>query len=113
MIIYDFKNTSLEKREYIEDVDDKMDVWLDIRPARGHHRNKVVLLIVTFEKYSTEAQAALPILSTASELFCENVLKCDIMDKNDQSYCSPNYHAKNILSIPLIIIIAHWCHVHN
>lgn len=111
LIRYDFKNTSLEKREYIEDVDDEMDVWLDIRPARGKNRNEVVLLIVPFEKYCNiddDFYRSCPSNSIncfETELFCENVLKCDIMDEEEQSYCSRNYNSRNILPIPLIIII--------
>jgi len=105
---YNFKNTSLEEREYVENVDDEMDIWLKIGPAHGRERKEVVLLVVPYEKNCANSDDSYrgchsnSINCFEKELFCDKILKCDILDQSEQRSCR---HDKNASILPVALII--------
>ena len=50
LVGYDFKNTSFAMREYIEDHDLEMDIWLELEPAQDNLIKEVKLVVVPFRK---------------------------------------------------------------
>ena len=109
LVGYDFKNTSLAQREYVEVIDDEMDVWLELGPTFGIEEKEVNLLVVPFDKHCNKEDdfyrncPSNNIGCFKRELFCDRILKCDIMNMEEQSR-SCNMQVW-FLPIPAIIII--------
>merc|ERR1719318_1110791 len=109
---YDFKNTSVGGREYIEVNDDEMDVWIEIAPALGTASKEVKVIVVPFEKSCNkddDIYRHCPSNSVSCfrrELFCDKIVKCDVMTMKEQStLCHQKRVFSWFLSLPVLIII--------
>jgi len=109
------KLKSLKAREYIENTDKEMDVWLAVNPPGPGEPAKYLSLTVTpFKKKCNEGDQYYRKCPGSEkcikhELFCDGIVNCDGEPKDEQEeYCLVNSSINNVdmfLSIPILILI--------
>ena len=53
LVSYDFGAVPYERREYIEDTDNEMDVWITLDPSHDNTNKEIKLIVVPFRKKCT------------------------------------------------------------
>jgi hypothetical protein len=111
----EYGNTDLRSREYIEQEDKEMDVWLSITPpAPGQGRKELMLVVTPFKKacvkedhYYWKCPSTNKCIKR--ELFCDGQINCDGLEKEEQTeYCLRSINNAGVdmfISIPIIILI--------
>lgn len=110
-----YGETGLGKREYIEDEQKEMDIWLSVFPPQHGQKHKELKLIVTpFKKeckdedyYYWKCPSTNKCIK--KELFCDGQINCDGFEKEEQTeYClrlTDTSGVEMFISIPIIILI--------
>ena len=107
---YDFKNTSFATREYIEDHDLEMDIWLELEPAQDNLIKEVKLVVVPFRKsvdaWDEEYYKDCP--GTARwfgrQFFCSAVVKCAVFTQEEFSKLCVKKDPGGFMLLPAFII---------
>lgn len=110
-----YGKNKLKEREYIEVVDDDMDIWLEIHPSKPHEATKHLKLIVTpFKKVCSKSdylykQCPSNKKCIKRELFCDGIINCDGEEKEEKDeFCTKSSVLPGsgiFMSIPVIIIV--------
>jgi len=113
----DYGRTSRAQREYVEDVDKEMDLWLAVHPsARGEPAKLLHLVITPFKKQCAgddyyyrrcPSKAASGQQCIKRELFCDGQINCGGTEKDEQQeYCLQHLGGADMfITIPIIILI--------
>jgi len=112
----DYGKTPRARREYIEDVDKEMDLWLVVHPAKKGEPNKQLKLVITpFKKhcvandhYYKRCPSTKQPQCIKRELFCDGQINCGGFEKDEQmEYCLTHSGAgvDMFMTIPIIILI--------
>lgn len=109
----DYAGTPRSKREYVEDVDKEMDIWLAVHPPRRGEAPKQLRLVVTpFKKHCSGDDHYYRRCPSSSgqcikrELFCDGQINCGGEEKDEQiEYCLKNRGGDLAMTIPIIILI--------
>jgi len=113
----DYGRTSRAQREYVEDVDKEMDLWLAVHPsARGEPAKQLRLVITPFKKQCAgddyyyrrcPSKAGSGQQCIKRELFCDGQINCGGTEKDEQQeYCLQHLGGADMfITIPIIILI--------
>jgi len=112
----DYGRTPRSRREYIEDVDKEMDLWLVVHPSRKGQPNKQLKLVITpFKKhcapndhYYRRCPSTKQPQCIRRELFCDGQINCGGHEKDEQmEYCIAHLGSgvDMFMTIPIIILI--------
>jgi len=110
LIRYNFGNVSYTQREYIEDEDNEMDVWLSLAPSRNV---KTVKLVVSpfrkkcsyeDEKYYRRCPGSGRCFK--KDFFCSGLVKCGVLPKSEYGLaCQQETNTGDFFYLPIIIIV--------
>jgi len=112
----DYGKTPRSRREYIEDVDKEMDLWLVVHPTRKGQPHKQLKLVITpFKKHCTpndhyyrRCPSTKQPQCIRRELFCDGQINCGGHEKDEQmEYCIAHLGTgvDMFMTIPIIILI--------
>jgi len=112
----DYGKTPRSRREYIEDVDKEMDLWLVVHPSRKGQPHKQLKLVITpFKKhcapndhYYRRCPSTKQPQCIRRELFCDGQINCGGHEKDEQmEYCITHLGSgvDMFMTIPIIILI--------
>jgi len=112
----DYGKTPRSRREYIEDVDKEIDLWLVVHPTRKGQPNKQLKLVITpFKKhcapndhYYRRCPSTKQPQCIRRELFCDGQINCGGHEKDEQiEYCITHLGSgvDMFMTIPIIILI--------
>lgn len=111
----DYGNSPRSRREYVEEVDKEMDLWLAVHPAKRGAPPKTLKLVITpFKKLCTGDDSYYRRCPSNQkrcikrELFCDGEINCGGSEKDEQTeYCLAHLGQGQDLfkSIPIIILI--------
>lgn len=113
---YDFGSTSYERREYVEETDNEMDVWINLSdmkdPSLSDNVKEVKLIVVPFRKRCTREdernyrRCPLSGRCFKREYFCSGMVKCDVMpDIEQRGSCIKDTDGSDFFYLPIIIIV--------
>jgi len=110
----DYGKTPRSRREYVEDVDKEMDLWLVVHPSKKGQLNKQLKLVITpFKKhcaandhYYRRCPSTKQPQCIRRELFCDGQVNCGGDEKDEQiEYCLTHPGVDMFMTIPIIILI--------
>ena len=110
LVGYDFKDTSFTMREYIEDHDLEMDIWLELETTQDDWIKEVKLVVVPFRKsvdaWDEEYYKECPGTSRWfwRQFFCSGVVKCAVLTEEEFSKYCVKKDPGGFMFLPAIII---------
>jgi len=112
IIGYDFKGTDFPRREYIENHDLEMDIWLQLAPARNNQVKEVKLVVVPFRKSCNEEDDDYYKMCPGTkrcfkrQFFCSGVVKCSVFSAEEVNrFCVKKTEPGGFMYLPVIIIV--------
>jgi len=116
LLKYDFKGVTYERREYVEDTDNEMDVWINLSnmkdPSLNDNVKEIKLVVLPFRKKcsSDDERNYRRCPGTGRcfkrEYFCKEMVKCAVLsDIEQRGTCLKDNDGSDFFYLPIIIIV--------
>lgn len=116
LIQYDFGGVSYQSREYVEDTDNEMDVWIKLSnmkdPTLSNNIKEIKVVVVPFRKKCTADDERNYRRCPGSgrcfkrEYFCNEMVKCAVLsDIEQKGTCFQDTDSSEFFYLPIIIIV--------
>jgi len=112
LINYNFGAVPYERREYVEDTDNEMDVWINLDSSHDKTNKEIKLIVVPFRKRCTgEDQRNYKMCPGSGrcfkrEYFCSEMVKCEVLNDIEQrAACNKDAEGSHFFYLPIIIIV--------